>query len=165
MRLTEHVALVGGGRFGLSNSYDCSVYALDFGEGVVLIDSGSGLEPELVEANFQGDGIGPDRVRAIVLTHGHADHAGGCKAWKNRTGCQIYAARRGARGCRRGSDAISGRILETAKLAGIYPSDYLFEPVGVDTGVHDGDVLKFGALEIHAVEVAGHSAHHICYWG
>jgi hydroxyacylglutathione hydrolase len=163
MRLTKHISLVGGGRFGLSNPYDCSIYALDFAEGVLLVDSGCGLEPERIEANLQVDGINLDRVRAIVLTHAHADHAGGCKWWKDRTGCQVYAPE-GERGAIEGTDAASAHVLETAKQAGIYPADYILSSVKVDVGVQDGDDVGFGTSQLHAIEIAGHSAHHTCYW-
>ena len=81
MRLTEHIALVGSSRFGLSSPYDCHVYAVDCGDDSLLIDAGCGLEPELIEANLRDDGFDPGRIRAIVLTHAHADHAGGCWIW------------------------------------------------------------------------------------
>jgi glyoxylase-like metal-dependent hydrolase (beta-lactamase superfamily II) len=162
MRLTKHISLAGGGRFGLSNPYDCSIYAIDFADGVILVDSGCGLEPELVEANLQMDGIDIKRVTAIVLTHAHADHAGGCRWWKDRTGCQIYAPE-GERGAIEGTDAVSAQVLETAKQAKIYPPDYVLSSIKVDVGVHDGDDLRFGALHLRAIEIAGHSPHHTCY--
>jgi glyoxylase-like metal-dependent hydrolase (beta-lactamase superfamily II) len=77
MRLTESIALVGSSRFGLSNPFDCSIYAIDCGDGVVLVDAGVGLEPELIEANMRNDGFDPALLKAVVITHTHADHAGG----------------------------------------------------------------------------------------
>lgn len=162
MKLTEHIALVGSSRFGLSSPFDCSIYAIDCGDGLVLIDAGCGLEPELIEANLRGDGFDPARVHAVVLTHTHADHAGGSRGWKNRTGCQIVAPE-GERGVVEGTEDISA-VLETAKQAGIYPLDYTFPTLKVDVGVRDGDVLTFGDCRLHAIEVAGHSPHHTCYW-
>jgi hydroxyacylglutathione hydrolase len=161
VRLTEHIALVGSSRFGLSSPYDCSVYALDCGDDTLLIDAGCGLEPELIEANLRNDGFDPGRIRAVVLTHGHADHAGGCWGWKERTGCQLVAPE-GLRGILDGTEDASG-VLEIAKQAGIYPIDYTFPEVEVDVGVCDGDVLTFGDCRIHAFEVAGHTTHHTCY--
>jgi len=55
-------------------------------------------------------------------------------------------------------------VLETAKQAGIYPLDYTFPTVKVDVGVRDGDVVTFSDCHLHAIEVAGHSSHHTCYW-
>lgn len=162
MRLTKHIALVGSSRFGLSNPYDCSVYAVDCGHDILLIDAGCGLEPEQIEANLVNDGFDPERVCAVVLTHAHADHAGGSWAWKERTRCQLVAPE-GLRGVLEGTEDVSA-VLETAKQAGIYPVDYTFRKVKVDVGVRDGDVLTFGDCQIHTIEVAGHTTHHTCYW-
>ncbi|GAB4534740.1 MAG: hypothetical protein Kow0063_18140 [Anaerolineae bacterium] len=162
MRLTEHIALVGSSRFGLSSPYDCSIYAVSCADDVILIDAGCGLEPELIAANLRDDGLDPRRIRAVVLTHAHADHAGGCWVWKERSECQIIAPE-GLRGVLEGT-VDAGDILETARQAGIYPMDYTFRNVTVDVGVHDGQVLTFGDCQLHAVEVAGHTTHHTCYW-
>lgn len=161
MRLFDGVALVGASRFGLSNPYDCSIYAIETSAGVVLIDAGSGLEPELIEANLRADGYDPDAVRALVITHAHADHAGGAGWWKARTGCETLVPE-GERGIVEGT--VEARdVLNTAKRAGLYPADYVFPAAGVDRGVSDGDLLTFGDVTLRAIEVAGHSAHHTCY--
>lgn len=161
MRITNSIALVGSSRFGLSNPYDCSIYAVDCGKGIVLIDAGGGLEPELVEANMRHDGVDPDRIVMILVTHTHADHAGGCRWWKQRTGCHL-AVPQGERTWIEGlQDA--GSVLELAKRAGIYPQDYELKTVKVDTGLLDGQVLEVGDCRFRAIEVAGHSSHHMCY--
>jgi hydroxyacylglutathione hydrolase len=163
MKLTEHIALVGSSRFGLSSPYDCSVYAIDTRDGVVLIDVGCGLEPELIQTNLRNDGLDPTRIAAVVLTHAHADHAGGSYAWQQRTGCQIVAPE-GASGLLDGTVDASA-VLETAKRAGIYPPGYTVPTVSVDVGVLDGQTLTFGDCRLHAIRVAGHTPHHTCYWG
>ena len=76
MWLTEHIALVGSSRFGLSNPYDCSIYALRSSVGIVLVDAGCGLEPELIAVNLQNVGLDLSGLHALVLTHTHADHYG-----------------------------------------------------------------------------------------
>lgn len=161
MRLLERIAFVGSSRFGLSNPFDCSVYAIGTSSGVVLIDAGCGLEPELIEANLRADGLDPKPVQAVVLTHAHADHAGGARGWKTRTGCEIIAPE-GERAIVEGAEDITG-VLERAKRAGLYPADYVFPTVSVDRIVRDGDLLAFGDVQLRAIEVAGHSRHHTCY--
>jgi hydroxyacylglutathione hydrolase len=161
MRIAKSIALVGSSRFGLSNPYDCSIYAVDCGDGIVLVDTGSGLEPELVEANMRQDGFDPDRIVMILITHTHADHAGGCYWWKQRTGCHL-AVPEGERGWIEGAQEI-GPVLEVAKRAGIYPQDYELKTAEVDVGLRDGQVLEVGRCQFRAIEVAGHIPHHMCY--
>lgn len=161
MRLTDRISLVGSSRFGLSNPYDCSVYAVDCAAGVLLIDAGSGLEPERIAANMQADGFAPDAVKAVVLTHTHADHAGGARWWHQRTGCEIVAPV-GERDVMEG--AVDARdVIEVAKRAGIYPPDYVFQTLPVDRAVGDGEGIAYGDLELRALRVAGHTPGHTCY--
>jgi glyoxylase-like metal-dependent hydrolase (beta-lactamase superfamily II) len=57
----------------------------------VLIDTGLIGEPAQIRWRLRQHGLGPQHVKAILLTHGHLDHAGNlawAKAW---TGAPIYA--------------------------------------------------------------------------
>lgn len=164
MHLTDRIALVGSSRFGLSNPYDCSVYAVDCqapADGVLLIDAGSGLEPERIAANMQADGFDPDAVTVVVLTHTHADHAGGARWWRERTGCKIVAPV-AERDVMEGAVDVS-EVIDVAKRAGIYPADYVFATLPVDRAVDDGDELTYGNIRLRALRVAGHTPGHTCY--
>ncbi len=49
--------------------------------GVVLVDAGlDEAAPELLQA-LKNRGLGPESVRAILITHGHGDHFGGAAAF------------------------------------------------------------------------------------
>lgn len=59
-------------------------------DGVYLIDSGSDKEAgrkvrQILDKNNW-------RLRAIFVTHSHADHIGGCKYLQAQTGCRVFAA-------------------------------------------------------------------------
>jgi len=75
VRYTEYVPITieGFPRFAF---YSVNVYAVDTGKGVILVDSGTeDLAQRLylrVKATF-----GRKPITAVLLTHGHADHAGG----------------------------------------------------------------------------------------
>src|SRR5690349_21076539 len=82
MRLTDEVYLVGGGPvkdFGLSNEPDCHVYLIDGGDELALVDCGmaEGDSLERILSNVQRDELDPARIRTLILTHYHMDHAGG----------------------------------------------------------------------------------------
>ena len=51
--------------------------------GVVLVDAGlDEAAPDIIAA-LQRKGLGPESVRGILITHGHADHFGGAAAFPN----------------------------------------------------------------------------------
>ena len=109
MKLTERIHVVGSGwlGFGLSHDLDCHVYLVNGGTELALIDAGAGLEVERIVANIRADGLDPGRLKYVLLTHAHSDHAGGCKFWKDRYGARVFGSPETAkfvtRGMRRAS--------------------------------------------------------------
>lgn len=62
------------------------------GEKIVLIDGGflsSG--PSRWLPVFHEQGFAPDRIGAILLTHGHIDHVLNLRVWQEATGAEIFA--------------------------------------------------------------------------
>lgn len=85
---------------------------LDVDKGVYLIDSGNDKEAgRKVRQILDKNGW---TLRAILCTHSHADHIGGCKYLQAQTGCKVYAP-----GVER--DFTRHTLLEPALLYGGFP--------------------------------------------
>jgi glyoxylase-like metal-dependent hydrolase (beta-lactamase superfamily II) len=53
-------------------------YLLKNGDSVILVDTGAkGGEQKIISA-LSRFGVAPEALKIIIITHGHADHAGGC---------------------------------------------------------------------------------------
>jgi glyoxylase-like metal-dependent hydrolase (beta-lactamase superfamily II) len=157
------VYLVGGGNlaFNLSNDFDSHVYVVDGRDELALIDSGTGRAESEILANARDDGIDVRKIRFVLLTHGHLDHAGGAGGLRSSLGARVLASAPTADFLRRGDDdAIS---LTAARQAGMYPADYRLRPTEVDRELHDGDRVRVGALELQVLETPGHCTGHLCF--
>jgi glyoxylase-like metal-dependent hydrolase (beta-lactamase superfamily II) len=76
------------GNSDMTDSKDCSVYLLDFGE-LVLIDTGVGEGVNAIIKNIEGLGLDPEKISTIILTHRHIDHVGGAHKLRERFGARI----------------------------------------------------------------------------
>ncbi|MCC6862721.1 MAG: MBL fold metallo-hydrolase [Bryobacterales bacterium] len=156
MRLTRHVYLAGSGLhgFSLSNDYDCHVYVIDGGSELALIDAGAGLDIDAILANIRFDGLDPARLRYLLLTHAHADHAGGARGWYDRFGVEVAASPEAGRYLRDGDEE---RIsLAVAKQGGFYPASYVFRACPVPHILKENDMFSVGELRLRAIETPGH---------
>lgn len=157
MRISDRIHLIASGLLGcsLTHDSDCNVYAIDGGGEFALIDSGCGIEPERLIENLKLDGIPLDRVRLLLLTHGHLDHSGGARWLRDQLGLKVAASVSTAQALEAGDEeAIS---LAAAKRAGIYPADVVFAACPVERILRDGDELVLGDFVIEALETPGHS--------
>jgi glyoxylase-like metal-dependent hydrolase (beta-lactamase superfamily II) len=83
-------------------------------------------------------GCGGDRIRWILLTHTHIDHAPGAQGLKDRTGADVLAY-----GVSRGHGDT--------------------EDVPLDGTLGDGDVIEATEYHLVAVHTPGHASNHLCY--
>jgi len=166
MRLTPEVYLVGGGptfAFGLSSDPDCHVYLVDGGEELALIDCGMGDGDSLdrIVENIREEGLDPSRLRHLLLTHYHIDHAGGAAGLQERFDLITYAAWDAAEALRAGDEGATS--LDVAKRAGFYRADYHFRPCRVDRELREGDRVRVGSLELEVYETPGHCNGHLSF--
>ncbi|MDF2647916.1 MAG: fold metallo-hydrolase [Paenibacillus sp.] len=164
MKLTDAVYVIGGGDLGyrISNPFDCNVFVLDGGGEYVIIDAGSGMETESIVNNLKNEGINPECIKALILTHAHADHAGGAAFLRERFSIQVLASKMTADIVSAGDE--ERMSLSDARRAGIYPEWYRFRKCAIDQVLQNGDQLKIGKYNLRVVSTAGHSADMICLY-
>jgi len=89
-------------------------------QGVILVDTGVPGSLETILSNMKPAGVSPSHFRLILLTHGHADHAGSARALRDLTGAPVavhrddaymgpYRKTRPPRPCRKAGTALMGR--------------------------------------------------------
>ena len=79
-----------------------SVALIDTGDGLILIDGALPQAEPAILANIRKLGFDPRRIRYILSTEPHFDHAGGLAALVRDTGATVVASVRGAEGLRSG---------------------------------------------------------------
>ena len=87
---------------------------VDDRSGVVILDTGLPVDGVRIRRKLAQLGAGPRDVRAILLTHGHLDHAGSLSELKAWSGAPVYA-----------------HALEQAHLDGAFPYRGLARVCGV----------------------------------
>jgi glyoxylase-like metal-dependent hydrolase (beta-lactamase superfamily II) len=163
MRIAERIHIVGSGSFGfdLTDPFDCHVYLLDGGDELALVDVGAGMGAAAILANVQADGFDAARIRHLILTHAHGDHAGGaarmCSLLDERPAVYLSAAT--ARYLRDGDE--EGSSITVAKELGIYPPDYRYEPCPVDVELREGMTIAVGDLTLSVLDTPGHCDGHV----
>nr|BFE61542.1 hypothetical protein GCM10020063_060680 [Dactylosporangium thailandense] len=160
VRLTPRVTLVGSGTlgFGLTDAHDSHVYLLDGGTDAVLVDAGCGLAADRIAANVRAV-LGARPVSRILLTHAHADHAGGAAGLARLLGATVHALAPAAAIVAAADEDASG--LRTARRAGVYPPD--LHPPAVPVHPLDAPRMSVGALTLEVHPTPGHAAGHTCF--
>jgi glyoxylase-like metal-dependent hydrolase (beta-lactamase superfamily II) len=133
-------------------------HLLEDGDARVMTDTGLAGEPFLIRRLVRKLGLKPGSIKAILLTHGHLDHAGNLAWLKEWTGARVLAHAEEVRHVA-GNYPYTGiaRWCGRLEAAGRFLTRY--RPGTIDEFITDGQELPFwGGLRV--IHLPGHSAGH-----
>jgi glyoxylase-like metal-dependent hydrolase (beta-lactamase superfamily II) len=137
---------------------------LDGGDELALIDAGIGGvvgDTDRLLRNIESAGFDLGRISRILLTHYHADHAGGAAELHAKLGAPVHGSPLVAETLIAGDEE---RIsLPAAKAAGLFPVEYTFTACPATGDMTDGFTFQLGHLTITAIATPGHCDGHVSY--
>jgi glyoxylase-like metal-dependent hydrolase (beta-lactamase superfamily II) len=132
------------------------------GDASVMIDAGLAGEPFFIRRRIRRLGLQPGSIRAILLTHGHLDHAGNLNWLKRWSGAQIYGHHEEQRHLE-GAYAYQGVNRWCGRLESLGRAVLRYRPATIDYFLTDGQSLPFwGGLQV--VHLPGHTAGHCGFY-
>ena len=144
--IADGIYIVGGP--DISHPSDATSFVVDFGEELVMIDSGAGNSSKTLVKNIEKAGLNPHDISTLILTHCHIDHIGSAPYFKNNFNCDLVVHDLDA-------DAIEtgNQVLTAANWYGI---NFPPTPVGKRL-TDDHDILRFGDEDLHLIHTPGHT--------
>jgi glyoxylase-like metal-dependent hydrolase (beta-lactamase superfamily II) len=128
------------------------------GDDAFLVDAGFDRNAPALAADLAAHGFDPARLRAIVVTHGHADHAGGAGWFQRRYGTRVVVGRGDEPMTTSGRNE---RLCPTDDEArGRLDADQgeTYAPFAPDVVVEDAlDLAALTGIEARAVRLPGHT--------
>jgi len=122
-----------------------SAFIVDIDEhGVVLVDAGNDRQAKPILLALARRNLGPDAVKAILLTHGDRDHTAGVLAFPH---AEVMALEPDV------------ALAEGREARGIFKLAGTPHANGIEVGrtLHDGETLTLGNLEVRVFAVPGHT--------
>ncbi len=159
--LRPGIHLVASGPLGLSHPLDCHSYLVETSSGPFLIDAGVDPDAAWVGANINALGYALPELRGILVTHAHADHAGGVAALAEASGAPVLVDEAERELLATGSDEQLG--LRAAKENGTYPPHYRYPHFTGARALPGRWSSGPGATSLHAISTPGHSPGSTCF--
>ena len=130
---------------------NCVVLWEDAGKTCAIADPGFYRpdEEERVHAFLRDNGLTPD---AVLLTHGHFDHAWGAAAVAKKYGCPVYFSAADDVILRTSSEFLE--CLQLDKAVELFPYKDL----------SDGQILHVGGTDWQVITTPGHTPGGVCYY-
>jgi glyoxylase-like metal-dependent hydrolase (beta-lactamase superfamily II) len=153
--LPETTALAPG-VYLLGKNAPAAVYLIETSQGLVLIDSGLEAKAELVQAQIHDLHFDIKSLRAIFLTHVHADHSLGAEYLCSLTGAKVYAGSGDAEALRSGGP-------REAFFSVYSMPDHPTHATTVDVSLNGGETIEFGETRFTVLATAGHTMGSMCY--
>ncbi|WP_375271991.1 subclass B3 metallo-beta-lactamase [Sphingomonas sp.] len=115
-------------------------------DGAILLDATMAKNVPAIERNIRAVGVPLDRVRLLLVSHAHFDHAAGDARLVRDTGARVVAG--------------EGDV--AALESGVPPGEtsygvIRFPAVKVSRAVRDGDQVTLGGVTLRAVATPGHT--------
>jgi len=119
--------------------------------GYVLIDGGLTQTAPLIDANIRKLGFDTKKIRLIVNSHAHYDHAAGIAAIQRYTGAVVAATAPSANALKAGEPTSDDPQYGFGRKANAYPA------VASVRIIRDGETLHVGDIAITALLTPGHT--------
>lgn len=137
-------------------------YLLVDGPRSVLLDTGFFGERRRILRALATHGLGPRDLAAILLTHGHLDHAGNLAWLREQSGAPVYA-HAAEQVHLEGTFRYRGWARVGGALESAGRAILRYRPVPIDRPIADGDELPFwGGLKV--VHLPGHTDGHCGFY-
>jgi len=129
--------------------------------GVALVDTGIPGREGAIVARMKESGVSPDDIRLILLTHGHADHAGSARALRDLSGAPVAVHREDAHMVRSGRQGALNPIGTAGYVLGaVYgrKGSAHFPPLEPDIILGDSFSLNEYGIRGEVIHTPGHTA-------
>jgi glyoxylase-like metal-dependent hydrolase (beta-lactamase superfamily II) len=133
-----------------------AAYAVDTPDGLVLIDTGLESSAAGLRLQLRALNLDPARLRAILLTHVHADHSLGAARLREETGAKVYAGRADCPPLRAGGP-------REAFLSTFHMPTVTIHPTIVDVELAGGETIEVGDAKFQVIPAPGHTPGSVCY--
>lgn len=128
-----------------------SSFLIETDDGLILIDGGLPQSAALIDANIRSLGFDPLEIKAILVSHGHFDHAGGVAALQRMTRANVFTSEAGV------ETLITGRLNEDDPQYVADSDGGRFPAIENVTAVGDGEFVSVGSVNVKANYTPGHT--------